>query len=87
MVDREKIQNNIRKKTKKKVYVKVMGKNTVCIITVTHFIMTIQCLRKNLNASRHSEHNPVKGGNVKTFRWDHRVQIQNLFMAFNRVPR
>ena len=26
------------------------------------------------------------GGNVKTFRWDHRLQIQNLFMAFKRVP-
>ena len=24
--------------------------------------------------------------NVKTFRWDHRLQIQNLFMAFKRVP-
>ena len=27
------------------------------------------------------------GKNVKTFRWDHRLQIQNLFMAFKRVPR
>ena len=25
--------------------------------------------------------------NVKTFRRDHRLQIQNLFMAFKRVPR
>ena len=24
--------------------------------------------------------------NVKTFRWDRRLQIQNLFMAFKRVP-
>ena len=24
--------------------------------------------------------------NVKTFRWDQRLQIQNLFMAFKRVP-
>ena len=31
---------------------------------------------KNLNASRPSEHPPVRGGNVKTFRWDHRLQIQ-----------
>ena len=23
---------------------------------------------------------------VKTFRWDHRLQIQNLFMTFKRVP-
>ena len=29
---------------------------------------------------------PQSGGkNVKTFRWDHRLQIQNLFMAFKRV--
>ena len=25
--------------------------------------------------------------NVKTFRWDQRLQIQNLFMAFKRVAR
>ena len=30
---------------------------------------------------------PQSGGkNVKMFRWDHRLQIQNLFMAFKRVP-
>ena len=29
---------------------------------------------------------PQSGGeNVKTFRWDHRLQIQNLFMVFKRV--
>ena len=44
-------------------------------------------LKKNQNASRPSGHPPVKGENVKTFRWDHRLQIQNLFMAFKRVPR
>ena len=27
------------------------------------------------------------GENVKTFRWDQRLQIQNLFMAFKQVPR
>ena len=27
-----------------------------------------------------------RGKNVKTFRWDHRLQIRNLFMAFKRVP-
>ena len=26
------------------------------------------------------------GKNVKTFRWDQRLQIQNLFMAFKQVP-
>ena len=31
---------------------------------------------------------PQSGGkNVKTFRWDQRLQIQNLFKAFKRVPR
>ena len=30
---------------------------------------------------------PQSGGkNVKTFRWDHRLQIQNLLVAFKRVP-
>ena len=30
---------------------------------------------------------PQSGGkNVKMFRWDHRLQVENLFMAFKRVP-
>ena len=33
------------------------------------------CLKKNLNASRPSEHPPVRRKNVKTFRWDHKLQI------------
>ena len=41
-----------------------------------------KCLKKNQNAPRPSEHPPVRGGNAKTFRWDHRLQIQNLLMAF-----
>ena len=45
------------------------------------------CLKKNLNAPRPSEHPPVRGKNVKTFRWDHRLQRRNLFMAFKRVSR
>ena len=44
-------------------------------------------VKKTLNASRPSEHPPVKEKNVKTFRWDHGLQRQNLFMAFKRVPR
>ena len=28
-----------------------------------------------------------RGKNVKTSRWDHRLQRQNLFMAFKRVSR
>ena len=58
----------------------------------THNTYTCQkknvCLKKNQNAPRSSEHPPVRvGGNVKTFRWDQRLQIPNLFMAFKRVPR
>ena len=42
----------------------------------------VRVLKKNLNgSSRPSEHPPVRGENVKTFRWDHRLQRQNLFMA------
>ena len=37
------------------------------------------CFKKNLKASRPSEHPQIRGGDVKTFRWDHRLQIQNLF--------
>ena len=43
-------------------------------------------LKKNQNAPRPSEHPQSGGKNVKTFRWDQRLQIQNLFMAFKRVP-
>ena len=56
----------------------------------THTTVGYECLpmdtallKKNLNAS--TEHPPVRGENVKTIRWDHRLQVQNLFMAFKRV--
>ena len=43
-------------------------------------------LKKNQSTPRSSEHPPVRGEkNVKTFRWDQRLQIQNLFMASKRV--
>ena len=42
--------------------------------------------KKNQNAPRPSEHPPVRGKNVKTFRWDHRLQIRNLFMALKLIP-
>ena len=64
--------------------------NTVPVITTILFIvLVLYCtfLKKNLNAPRPSEHPPVRGKNVKTFRWDHRLQIQNLFMVFKRLPR
>ena len=48
---------------------------------ISILLLTAWSSKKNLNASRSSEHPPVKGENVKTFRWDHRLQIQNLFMA------
>ena len=47
--------------------------------------MTRSCLRKNLDASRPSEHPPDRGKNVKTFRWGHRLQIQNLFMEVHQT--
>ena len=36
-----------------------------------------RCVKKNLHASRPSEHPPVRGekASVKTFRWDRRLQI------------
>ena len=34
------------------------------------------------NAPRHSEHPPVRGGGVKTFRWEQRLQKKNFFMAY-----
>ena len=50
--------------------------------SIIYAVEIISCLNKNLNASRPSEHPPIRGENVKSFRWDHRLQIQNLFMAF-----
>ena len=42
---------------------------------------------KNQNAPRRSEHPPVRrGGNVKTFRWDQRLQTQNLLWHLNGFP-
>ena len=59
-------------------------KTTIVDIIFRH--NSASSLKKNLNAPRPSEHPPVRGKNVKTFRWDHRLQRQNLFMAFKRVP-
>ena len=54
-------------------------------ISALYFVI-VSGLKKNQDAPRPSEHPPVRGKNVKTFRWDHRPQIQNLLMAFKRVP-
>ena len=39
--------------------------------TITVRACTRYMFKKNLNASRPSAHPPVRGGNVKTIRWDH----------------
>ena len=47
------------------------------------------CLKKNLNSSIPSEHPPVRGKDVKTLNKVGlyiRLQRQNLFMPFKRVP-
>ena len=45
------------------------------------------CLKKNLNASRPSVNNiPHRGKNVKTLRWDQRLQRQNLSWHLNGFP-
>ena len=62
--------------------------NVICItVTVPADSRQLWVLKKNLNASRPSNHPSDKGRNVKTFRWDHRLQSQNLFMAFKLIPR
>ena len=48
--------------------------------STTVFFKALCSLKKHLNASRPSEHPPVRGKNVKTFRWDHRPQLQNLLL-------
>ena len=47
------------------------------------------CLKKNQNTPRPSEHPPVMGGEKmsKCLGGIKRLQIQNLFMAFEQVPR
>ena len=60
------------------------GPVTLKVVPVTGAVF----LKKNQSTPRPSEHPPVMGEkNVKTFRWDQRLQIQNLFMAFKQVPR
>ena len=36
-------------------------------------VLLFSCSKQNLNASRPSEHPLVRGENVKTFRWNHRL--------------
>ena len=54
----------------------------------SNFVWLVVFKEKSEGASRPSEH-PLSQGEkyVKTFRWDHRLQIiQDVFMAFKRVP-
>ena len=44
------------------------------------------CLKKNQNVSRPSEHPSVKGRNVKTFRWNHRLQKPTSSWHLNGFP-
>ena len=61
--------------------------DTQAIVIANHQVdNTYKSLTKNQNASRPFEHPPVRGENVKPFRWNHRLQIRNLFVAFKRVP-
>ena len=39
-------------------------------------------LKNNLNASRPSEHPQVRGQNVKTFSWDHRLFKESDLLLF-----
>ena len=43
---------------------------------ILHYRRVCVYLKKNLNASRPSEHPPVRGENVKTLRCDHRLQYK-----------
>ena len=57
-----------------------------CITVFSLYCMESCCLKK-IRTHPDLLSMPQSGGkNVKTFRWDHRLQIQNLFMAFKRVP-
>ena len=44
-------------------------------------------LKKNLNAFIPSEYPPVRGENVKTFRWDHRLQINTCSIILGACER
>ena len=55
------------------------------IVTPVRFFVVL--LKENLNVSIDLLSIPVRGKILKRLGWDHRLQIQNLFMAFKRVPR
>ena len=62
--------------------------NTRHMESTCTFPLSGWCLKKNLNASRPSEHPPVRGKMSKRLgEIIHTLQIQILFMAFKWVPR
>ena len=62
-----------------RVWIMIINFNRLQLPEYFEYIQDIQYFMENLNDSRPSEHPPVRGKNVKTFGWDHRLQIQNLF--------
>ena len=46
--------------------------SSLCMASTAYVLSFRMVFEKKLNASRPSEHPPVRGKNVKTFRWDHR---------------
>ena len=63
----------------------VIDLNVTINIVIGEVDSQLRIKKKQQNAPRPSEHPPVRGGKVKTFRWDHRLQIKNLFMVFNKT--
>ena len=58
---------------------------TIIVIIVQYMIISFQRkIRTHLDLLSIPQSG---GGNVRTIRWDQRLQIQNLSIAFKRVPR
>ena len=57
----------------------------VVLYSIMLNIYYIYILKKKQNTPIPSEHPPVRRKNGKTFRWDQRLQIPNLFMAFKHL--
>ena len=60
---------------------------SISYLVSSNSVYVLYFLKKDLNESRPSEHPLIRRGTVRTFRWNHRLQIRNLFMAFERVFR
>ena len=57
----------------------------IIIYVFNYVLIMFLFFKKNLNASRPSEHPSIRGENVKTFRWDHRLQTQ-ICLVFGWCP-